>query len=260
MYGHLSIARPHARHLQKVLVVDPFQASSRMLADILKTMGAREVIESQTTTAALSAAGGHDPQMIFCEFRGAQLDGLAFVRSLRRSDLPCRMAPVIMVTGEATAQAIMGARNAGVHEFLRKPFAPKELSRRIEAVTMKGRDWVEGVHYVGPDRRRFNSAEFTGQRKRKADSTEVSGTEQALRILKSAVGVIDTDPRQALRAMQAQAAHLIGESDRAVAGHASGLQQRLAEAVASGQLDRAGITAAAAPLLAMLPADTAEAS
>nr|6SFT_A Chain A, Two-component receiver protein CleD [Caulobacter vibrioides NA1000] len=35
----------------------------------------------------------------------------------------------------------------------------------------KPREWVEAVAYVGPDRRRFNSADYKGPRKRKADAS-----------------------------------------------------------------------------------------
>ena len=45
----------------------------------------------------------------------------------------CRQAPVITVTGAATAGAILAARDAGVHEFLRKPYSMKDLVRRLEA-------------------------------------------------------------------------------------------------------------------------------
>jgi hypothetical protein len=48
------------------------------------------------------------------------------------------------------AGAILAARDAGVHEFLRKPYSMKDLVRRLEAVTLRDRDWVEGVGYIGP--------------------------------------------------------------------------------------------------------------
>jgi CheY-like chemotaxis protein len=122
----------------------------------------------------------------------------------------CRDAPIIMCTAEATAEAIFGARDAGVHEFMRKPFTIGDLERRLEAVTLKPRDWVEAVQYVGPDRRRFNSAEYKGPRKRKADAagTVAARLSQALRIVRSAAGALDSDPAQARRALAAQAVEL----------------------------------------------------
>ena len=75
-----------------------------------------------------------------------------------------------MITGEATIESIKAARDAGVHEFLRKPFTDKDLFRRVENVIMKPRVWIDAQMYVGPDRRRFNSGEFVGSKKRKADA------------------------------------------------------------------------------------------
>jgi hypothetical protein len=98
---------------------------------------------------------------------------------------------------------------------MRKPFTIKDLERRLEAVTLKPRDWVEAVQYVGPDRRRFNSAEYKGPRKRKADAggTPAARLSQALRIVKSAAQALDSDPNQARRALAAQAVELkkVGE-------------------------------------------------
>ena len=74
----------------------------------------------------------------------------------------CRVA-------EATAASINGARNAGVHEFLLKPYTAGDLFKRVENVMLKPRPWIEAVMYVGPDRRRFNSGEFAGAKKRRSD-------------------------------------------------------------------------------------------
>ena len=110
--------------------------------------------------------------IVFTEFAGPELDGIEFARSLRRSGFAARRCPLIMVTAEATPTSIIGARNAGVHEFLRKPYTAGDLFRRIENVITKPRDWIEAQMYIGPDRRRFNSGEFAGARKRRANKAE----------------------------------------------------------------------------------------
>ena len=72
-----------------------------------------------------------------------------------------------MVTAEATAAAILAARHAaGVHEFLRKPYTIKDVMRRLDAAILRQREWIEAVSYIGPDRRRFNSGDYVGPRKR----------------------------------------------------------------------------------------------
>jgi DNA-binding response OmpR family regulator len=254
-YADSETTQEFAPYLERVLVLDGERASVRVLQDLLRNLGAAQVFSENSARTALNAARDFDPQIIVTEFAGSGWDGLQFVRALRRSDFSCRKAPVIMVTGEATAQAILGARDAGVHEFLRKPYTIRDFLKRIEAVTLRTRGWTEAVGYVGPDRRRFNSAEYIGPRKRKGDdsSPEAARLEQALKILRSALGAMDLDLPQALRSMRAQAddlATLAGEmNDVRLASAAVELQYTLTSAVD----DRAALEAAAKPLLARLP-------
>ena len=197
--------------LQRVLVVDPQPPSARLIAELMRDVARSQVHVAETNEKALRTAGAFDPQIVFVELSSGPVDGVGFTRALRRSHMPARYAPVILVTGQATAAGILAARDAGVHEFLRKPFTMKDLLRRLEAVTMRQRDWVEAVNYVGPDRRRFNSGDYTGALKRRSDNPATPDAEklaQALKILRSALGAVDSDPAQAMRSMQAQVAEL----------------------------------------------------
>lgn len=199
-----------------MLVVDPNAATARLLGDQLRQLGDVKIYAERTIERGYVRARMVDPQLIFVEHASAGLDGLLLTRKIRRSDLICRAAPIIMCTAEATAETIFGARDAGVHEFMRKPFTIGDLERRLEAVTLKPRDWIEAVGYVGPDRRRFNSAEYRGPRKRKADARDsiAARLAQALRIVRSAAAALDSDPVQARRALAAQVLELrkVGEA------------------------------------------------
>ena len=155
--------------VRRTLIVEPNLHAARLLVDIIKGMGARDIHVEQTGAKAMIMARELEPGLIFTERGGVALDGEGFVRELRRSHLACRTAPVIMVTADATANTIKGARDVGVHEFLRKPFTSADLIKRVENVALKPRDWIEGIAYVGPDRRRFNSGEYAGPQKRKND-------------------------------------------------------------------------------------------
>lgn len=234
--------------LKRVLIVDPNTMAAKLLAEIVKGLGGRDVLIEGDQRAALEAVATFEPGLIFTERSGPRLSGEDFTRKLRRSTLNCRRVPVIMVTPEATATTIRGARDSGVHEFLRKPFTAGDLTRRIEVVAVKPRDWVEGMGYVGPDRRRFNSGAYEGPRKRGADkgSSEAemlaAAKDQAMRILATALERFDKDPVQAVRAIRQQA-----ESLKAVALKTSDAQL----AVASASLDEvmAGGSPARAALL-----------
>lgn len=247
--------------LQRVLILDPDPAGATAIGEMMRRIGRPEVTVEASNAKALKACGRTDPQVIVVELSGEAVDGVAFTQALRRSDLACRKAPVILVTGEATAGAILAARDAGVHEFLRRPFTVRDLVRRLDAAILRPRTWVEAVAYVGPDRRRFNSGDYKGPLKRHADIEAVEDFArigQALKILRSAIGAIDQDPAQALRAMRAQASELQTAAgaiaDTRLETAAGALQRYLSESAGAGErLHAAELERRAAPLLAQAP-------
>jgi CheY-like chemotaxis protein len=224
--------------VRRVLIVDPNPAAARLLSDLLKGFGSRDVAVESDEARVIDLAREMEPGLILTERAGPRLDGEALARRIRRSSLACRRVPIIMVTAEATASSIKGARDAGVHEFLRKPFTSGDLFRRVENLATKPRDWVEAVGYIGPDRRRFNSDDYAGPGKRKADKPAsaaeavVAVKDQAMRILNSAMAQFDSDPMQAVRAIKQQAETLkalaIKTGDASLAIAAAGLETTLA--------------------------------
>ena len=247
--------------MQRVLIVDPQAASAKLLSELLRNVCRCQIWTAQDGARALRTAEGVEPHIVFVE-HGPDFDGLGFTRALRRSDLGCRMAPVIMLSGEATTAVIIRARDVGAHEFLRKPYTIKDLMRRLEAIATRPRDWVEGIGYVGPDRRRFNSGDYSGPLKRRVDhavTPDEARVSQALKIVKAALAAIESDPRQSLRAMLAQAEDLLtserARSDLNLRGAALALGQKLYN-MDPIMLRRAEIEPLTAPLLACLPAET----
>jgi len=246
--------------LQRALIVDPQPAGARLLADLMRNIAGSQTWVAPSAQKALALAKSIEPHLIFVETSGAGAGAVEFTRTLRRSDLTTRQAPVIMVTANATAAGVMAARDAGVHEFLRKPFTTKDLLRRLEAITLRPRDWIEAVSYVGPDRRRFNSGDYSGALKRRSDAQATPDSErilQALKILKAAVAAVDSDPAQALRSMQAQAQDLqraaVTSANMKLSTLAADFQRWLIQASGAGPLDVAELADHAAPLLAMIP-------
>ncbi len=159
-----------AATLGRVMILDPLPAAARLAADLLKEIGAGQVVTLQGTGRALELAGKFSPQLVVTEYWASDFDGPGFVRALRRASGEARYAPVLMITAEATVESIKAARDSGVHEFLRKPYTAGDLFKRLKNMQLEPRPWIEAQMYVGPDRRRFNSAEFEGDLKRRADS------------------------------------------------------------------------------------------
>ncbi|HEV7229093.1 response regulator [Brevundimonas sp.] len=243
--------------VRRVLIVDHNAHAARLIAELLKTLGAREVVVEGEARPAMRAAATLDPGLIFTERLGPNLDGEEFARAVRRSDMSCRRAPIIMVTAEATASSIKGARDVGVHEYLRKPFTSADLMKRIENVALKPRDWIEGVAYVGPDRRRFNSGEYAGPTKRKSDKPTsaaqavADAKDQAMRILAAALDQFDADPAQAVRAVREQAVQLKAIGMKASDTRLVVAVGALEVSLASGPATKATLAAPIGALLAM---------
>jgi len=258
-------ARTHQRIsaiMQRVLIVDPHPASAKLLSELLRDISPCQIWSAQDIQRGLSLAGAIEPNVVFVD-QSSDLDGAAFARAFRRGELGCRKAPIIMFCAQATATMIINARDAGVHEFLRKPFTIKDLLRRLEAVSVRPRDWVEGVGYVGPDRRRFNSGDYSGPLKRRVDhavTPDEAKVEQSLRILKAALAAVEVDPRQAMRAMLAQVEALRASgraaNDPALRAAATSLGRGLQER-GPQNLRFADLEPLVRPLLALLPADAA---
>lgn len=245
--------------IRRVLVVDPNPMTSKVIADVVKGLGSHTVFIETTERRALSRAAELEPCLIFTEYAGVDLDGAALVRRVRRSNMDCRRAPVIMVSGTATAASIKSARDVGVHEYLRKPFTTGDIYRRIEAVSVRQRDWIEGVSYVGPDRRRFNSGEYAGPAKRRNDQAQTAAQvianarEQAIRILAAALDQFDNDPTQAVRAIREQSKQLkllaMSASDTMLVVAVGALEV----ALASASLTKVQVKAPINHLLALYP-------
>lgn len=61
----------------------------------------------------------------------------------------------------------MKARDAGMTEFLVKPFSARSMARRITMVIENPRQFVRTDDFFGPDRRRHRISNYTGQERRK---------------------------------------------------------------------------------------------
>jgi len=183
-------------HMNRVLILEENHAYARMLADMMRILGADNIVVESDDRRAMAIVADLDPQIILTEYKTPLVDGIAFTRTLRHSDTPAKKTPVIMVKGDITPAQLTEARNCGIHEVLCKPFAWQDLVTRLQNVLFKPRDWIAVASYVGPDRRRFNTAEFKGQKKRRSEAVhqpEIVALEEAVRLLKASLDAFDHD-------------------------------------------------------------------
>ena len=105
----------------------------------------REMVESALISAGFATALAGDaseadaeirvapPHLILLDWMLPGVGGVEFARRLRRSD-PTRETPIIMLTARCEEQERLQAFDAGIDDYVSKPFSVRELLARIKAV------------------------------------------------------------------------------------------------------------------------------
>lgn len=138
-----------------VLIADPSAHMVSLVAGMLRGIGRRDIREANDAQAAMAELGSRQFEVIVIDDGLDGLDGVELIRQLRAAvDSPNRYVPVIMMSAAPDAKRIADARDAGVTEFLRKPFAAAHLQTRLTAIEANPRSFIEAQAYQGPDRRR----------------------------------------------------------------------------------------------------------
>ena len=150
----------------RALVADPSTHMAGLVTLMLHSLKIRAVDEAIDGRRAAAALARRPYDIVLIDEQLGGEDNFELIRSLRRAaDHPNRMTPIIMMASVPTAETIKAARDAGVTEFLRKPFSAQHIQLRLDSIRKAPRDFVESEVYAGPDRRR---RELNGQPRRRA--------------------------------------------------------------------------------------------
>src|SRR5882762_2624848 len=111
----------------RVLVVDDVEANVRLLAGMLRSAGITDVHEMTDPRSVVRWCVESNPDLVLLDLRMPHMDGLEVVAALRAA-LPADVfLPVVMLTADVTAAAKEQALEAGVNDFLTKPFDCTEV-------------------------------------------------------------------------------------------------------------------------------------
>ncbi len=142
-------------HPVRVLIVDDSAIMRHLMRGILEELGIRLIADAATPVEAWNRLHAFRPDIMLCDWELKSGTGLAFVQWLRgAADSPDRFLPVILVTGHTEVSRVLRARDAGVTEYLAKPFTARDLYARIRALIESSRTFVDTETFFGPDRRR----------------------------------------------------------------------------------------------------------
>jgi two-component system chemotaxis response regulator CheY len=138
-----------------VLIADSSTHMASLVAVMLRSLGRRDIREAYDASRAMLELRRRAFDVVIIDDTLEGMDGVAFTRKLRAAtDCQNRLVPVIMMSAAPDAKRIADARDAGVTEFLRKPFAASHLQTRLTSIEANPRGFIEAAEYQGPDRRR----------------------------------------------------------------------------------------------------------
>jgi len=115
----------------KILVVDDSSTMRRIITNTLSRIGFTEVVEAEHGKAGLVKLSQGGIEMIITDWNMPEMDGLEFVQAVRSRDTS---VPILMVTTNAAKEDIVQALQAGVNNYVVKPFTPDTLKEKIEAL------------------------------------------------------------------------------------------------------------------------------
>lgn len=123
----------------RILVVDDSRVARTVLKRILAEIGYEDVAEARDGHEALqmaeSGGDGSEFDLVITDWNMPGMDGLQLVAALTRST-HCNM-PILMVSSESYLSRIVEVMRAGAHGYIRKPFAPPMLRKKIVEVIRK---------------------------------------------------------------------------------------------------------------------------
>lgn len=117
---------------RRILVVEDEPALQFLIASHLRRHG-DEVIAVASAEAARDELSGVLPDLVLLDWMLPGRSGVDFLRQLRQDERTRRL-PVIMLTARAEEDDKVRGLSAGADDYLTKPFSPRELSARIDAV------------------------------------------------------------------------------------------------------------------------------
>lgn len=116
----------------KILVVEDEAPVRALLSATLEAEGYR-VLEAPDAEEAETHLEGELPVLILLDWMLPRMSGLEFTRRLKRDEM-LREVPIIMLTARGEEEYKVAGLEAGVDDYVTKPFSTRELLARIRAV------------------------------------------------------------------------------------------------------------------------------
>jgi two-component system chemotaxis response regulator CheY len=116
-----------------VLIVDDYKTMLRIIRNLLKQIEFNNVEEASDGAEALSKLRAGNFGLIISDWNMAPITGLQLLQEVR-ADTRLKHVPFIMITAESKTENVVAAKQAGVSNYIVKPFNAETLKGKIEMV------------------------------------------------------------------------------------------------------------------------------
>jgi two-component system, chemotaxis family, chemotaxis protein CheY len=120
----------------RILVVDDHALTRSMVQSILRSAGYSEVIHADNGEHAIRRLGEQRMDLVVCDWNMPTVSGIDVLRFMRKND-DYQNIPFIMLTAEAYRKNVKEAIDAGVTDYVVKPFTPEVLLEKVQGVIRK---------------------------------------------------------------------------------------------------------------------------
>jgi two-component system chemotaxis response regulator CheY len=120
----------------RVLVVDDFATMRRIVKNVLKQIGFTNILEADDGSTALAVLQQDKIDLIISDWNMPKVTGLDLLKAVR-SDESMKGTPFLMVTAEAQKDNVIQAVQAGVSNYVVKPFTAEALQGKLEQIFNK---------------------------------------------------------------------------------------------------------------------------
>ena len=116
-----------------VLIVDDYKTMLRIIRNLLKQIEFNNVDEATDGSEALAKLRAGNFGLVISDWNMAPMTGLDLLKEVR-ADARLKTIPFIMITAESKTENVVAAKQAGVSNYIVKPFNAETLKEKIEKV------------------------------------------------------------------------------------------------------------------------------
>jgi len=116
-----------------ILIVDDYKTMLRIIRNLLKQIGFDNVDEATDGSQALQKLREKKFSLVISDWNMEPMTGIELLREVR-SDDNLKKLPFIMVTAESKTENVVIAKEAGVSNYIVKPFNAATLKSKLTGV------------------------------------------------------------------------------------------------------------------------------